>query len=636
MSNYFKDNADLAYYFERGIDWESLVRVTENNFKSPDGFKTTEEATEFYRQVAEMVGEFVAEQIPPIAAAVDAQGVHLENGEAKVPAELEALFCQIADLELHGLVTPRELGGQNAPMLLYYINAELFGRGDTSMMTHHGFHAGIAMAMLVLSMVEGTTEFDPERGVIKSTRFQKEIQEISSGKAWGCMDITEPDAGSDMAALKSYAEQDAAGNWFVTGQKIFITSGHGKYHFVIARTDRDPTTGLDGLGMFLVPTYHEDEDGNRTRVVTIDRLEEKLGHHGSATASLSFDRAPAELVGKPGDGFRYMLVLMNNARVGVGFESIGLMEAAYRKAIAYAEERKSMGKSIDRHEMIADYLDEMRTDIQAVRALAMTAGFHEEMGTKLERVLPNLTLDELEQQRLKQEAKHHQRIARRLTPLLKYIAAEKAVEHARRCIQIHGGNGYITEYGAEKLLRDAMVLPIYEGTSQIQSLMAMKDTLMGIIKSPQEFVRRVAQARWKALSARDPLERRVAKLSQLSLGVQQHLLARTAGAKFRALVGKPVSDWPSTLFDGWDPKRDFRFAMLHAERMCRVLVDEAIAEILLSQAKQDPERAEVLERFLDRAETRVRFLHDEVTTTGARLIESLSEADEPAAVGAAE
>ncbi|MCA9631863.1 MAG: acyl-CoA dehydrogenase family protein [Myxococcales bacterium] len=636
MANYFKDNADLAYYFERGIDWEPLVRVTENDFRSPDGFKSVEEATEFYRQVAEMVGEFVAEQIAPVASKIDEQGVLLEHGEAKVPPELEAIFGQLADLELHGLVTPRELGGQNAPMLLYYINAELFGRGDTSIMTHHGFHAGIAMAMLVLSMVEGTTEFDAEGGVIKATRFEEQIREISSGKAWGCMDITEPDAGSDMAALKAYAEQDEAGNWFVTGQKIFITSGHGKYHFVIARTDRDPASGLEGLGMFLVPTYDEDADGNRVRVVTIDRLEEKLGHHGSATASLSFDRAPAQLVGKPGDGFRYMLVLMNNARVGVGFESLGLMEAAYRKAIAYAEERRSMGKSIDRHEMIADYLDEMRTDIQAVRALAVTAGYHEEIATKLERVLPNLTPDELEQQRFKREAKQHQRIARRLTPLLKYIAAEKAVEHARRCIQIHGGNGYITEYGAEKLLRDAMVLPIYEGTSQIQSLMAMKDTLMGIIKSPQEFVRRVAQTRWKALSARDPLERRVAKLTQVSLGVQQHLLARTAGAKFRALVGKPVGEWPSTLFDGWDPKRDFRFAMLHAERLCRVLVDEAIAEILLAQAKQHPERAELLERFLDRAEPRARFLHDEVTTTGARLIESLEEAEPPAVVGAAE
>lgn len=146
----------------------------------------------------------------------------------------------------------------------------------------------------------------------------------------------------------------------------------------------------------------------------------------------------------------------------------------------------------------------------------------------------------------------------------------------------------------------------------------------------------MAQTRWKALSARDPLERRVAKLTQVSLGVQQHLLARTAGAKFRALVGKPVGEWPSTLFDGWDPKRDFRFAMLHAERLCRVLVDEAIAEILLAQAKQHPERAELLERFLDRAEPRARFLHDEVTTTGARLIESLEEAEPPAVVGAAE
>ena len=121
-------------------------------------------------------------------------------------------------------------------------------------------------------------------------------------------------------------------------------------------------------------------------------------------------------------------------------------------------------------------------------------------------------------------------MARRATPLLKYLAAEKAVEMARRCLQIHGGNGYMREFGAEKLLRDALVMPIYEGTSQIQALMAMKDTLTGILRAPQAFVKRAAQARWRALSARDGLERRVARLQQLSLGAQQHLVTRTRSA----------------------------------------------------------------------------------------------------------
>lgn len=636
MANFLHDNDDLLYYLDRGgLDWAPLVEATEFGYRTPDGFKDPAEALRFYREVGEMVGELAAEEVAPRAAAIDREGIAFEGGDAIFSAPLQEIFDKIKSLDLHGLCVPRELGGLNCPMLLYFISSEMLARGDVSVMAHHGFHGGIAMALLMFSLMEGSTRFDPETARIESTRFGEQIREIVRGEAWGCMDITEPNAGSDMAALRTVGEQDEAGNWFVSGQKIFITSGHARHHIVIARTEKpkdpsDPFAGLKGLSLFLVEAYDYDAQGNKRMRVAFDRIEHKLGHHGSVTAARTFERAPAQLIGKRGEGFKYMLMLMNNARLGVGFESIGLCEAALRLARGYAAERPSMGRTIDRHPMIADYLDEMQTDIQGLRALAMHGAMHEELAQKKKLVLENLssaqasdpTIDAL---RLRKEAREHATQARRVTPLLKYLAAEKAVEMARRCIQLHGGNGYMREYGAEKLLRDALVMPIYEGTSQIQSLMAMKDALGGILKNPQDFVRRVAQAKMRALSARDPLERRLARLQQLSLAARQHLVTRTAADKLRSLRGRPIAEWPRAVMSNWNPKRDFEFAMLHAERLTRLLADEAIAEILFEQARRHPERREVCERYLDRAEPRCRFLLDEIVSTGQRLLAKGSE-----------
>ena len=636
MGNFLKDNDDLNWYLDKGIDWDAIVQATELNKGSAEAFKTTAEAVAFYRDIASMVGEFSADEIAPHAAEIDREGVAHVNGEAVFPPRLEGIFKAIGALELHGMCLPRELGGMNAPMMLYFINSEIMGRADVSVMAHHGFHGGMAMAMLIFSALEGSSKFDATTGSIVDTRWKKQMQEIATGKAWGCMDITEPDAGSDMARLRAVGEQDAAGNWFVTGQKIFITSGHGKYHFVIARTEKaadpdDQVAGLNGLSMFLVPTYEDLPDGTRKRVVTLDRVEEKLGHHGSVTGALTFERAPAELVGKRGEGFKWMLLLMNNARLGVGFECVGLCESALRMAKAYAAERPSMGKTIDKHEMIADMLDEMEIDIVGIRALCMYGAWHEEIGQKKGLVArfgegrPDVDVKKLER-----EIAEHKTNARRVTPLLKYLGAEKAVEMARRCLQIHGGNGYMTEYGAEKLLRDALVMPIYEGTSQIQALMAMKDTLMGIMKNPQEFAKKVAQARWRSVTVRDALERRVARLQQISLSAQRVLITRTATDKMKGLRDKPVAEWRDELFKNWNPKRDFAYAMLHAEKLIRILCDEVIAELLLKQARKDPARRALLERHLERAEPRVRFLLDQINHTGERLLEQLAEGAEGA------
>ncbi len=633
MANFYLDNDDIRFYVERGIDWAPLVALVEQEFKLPDGHKTLEEALTFYKEVLELVGQFSAEEIAPRAADIDRTGLQLVDGEVVPPKALKQVFDLIKGLELHGLCVPRELGGMNGPSMLYMLNSELMARADVSTMTHFSFHGGMAMAMMLYSLMEGSTEIDRATGVIKKTRWQKEIAEIVAGKAWGCMDITEPAAGSDMAALRARGEQDAGGNWFVTGEKIFITSGHGKYHFVIARTEESGDGAFDGLkamSLFLVPAY-EDVGGQRVRHARVDRLEEKLGHHGSATAAIVFDRSPAQLVGKRGEGFKNMLFLMNNARLGVSFEALGLCEAAYRLAKEYAAGRPSMGKTIDRHELIADYLDEMQTDIQGIRALAVYGTWHEEMAQRLNIALEHkVEKGGLEAERLKKQFRSHQRRARRVTPLSKYLAAEKAVEMARRGLQIHGGVGYTKEYGAEKLLRDALVMPIYEGTSQIQSLMAMKDTLGAIIKNPQAFVKRAAQARWRSVSARDPLERRVARVQTLSKSAQQFLITRTATDKLRALGGRPLNEWPREFLKNWNPKRDFAYAMLHAERLTRLLADEAICEILLEQAEKHPERRELLARYLDRAEPRARALHDEITTTGERLLAKLAEREDAA------
>ncbi|MBX7097346.1 MAG: acyl-CoA dehydrogenase family protein [Myxococcaceae bacterium] len=632
MPNYFHDNDDLKFYFDEYLDWDALVRVTEFLHRSPDGFKSAAEAKPVYRALAETVGEFVANEVAPRAAVIDREGVHLEHGAVKTPRALDEVFEKIKELGLHGLNLPRELGvgGLNAPMTLYFINCELFARADVSVMAHHSFHGGIAMAMLLYSVIEGTTEIDPATARIVKTRWLNEIRELAAGEAWGSMDITEPDAGSDMAALRTVGEQDAQGNWFVTGQKIFLTSGHGKYHFVIARTEKavvsdDPMAGLKGLSMFLV----------RADASSLDRVEEKLGHHGSVTAARTFEKAPAELVGKRGEGFKYMLKLMNNARLGVGFECLGLSEAALRLAKAYAAERKSMGKTIDRHELVADMLDEMETDLQGLRALAMYGSVENELAEKKNLAQHFLKAEETElKAQLTRESKRHATRTRRVTPLLKYLAAEKAVEIARRALQLHGGNGYMQDYGAEKLLRDALVMPIYEGTSQIQSLMAMKDTLGGIIGNPQGFLRRLAQANWRSVSARDGLEKRVAKLQALSLAVQQQLVTRTAGDKFKSLKGVPLAQWPTAFLKDWNPKRDFAFAMLHAERLTRILADEAICEELLRQAQRFPKRRELLERYLERAEPRCRFLADEIATTGDRLLSTLKSREPTARASA--
>ncbi len=630
MANFYTENEDLRFYVEREIDWAPLTQLIEDDFTQEDGFENSDETVSFYEDVLDLVGKFSADEIDPYVADLDKMHPHLVDGIVQSPQRFNDILQQIADLGLHGLALPREFGGMNSALITYMMATELFSRSDVALSSHIGFHAGIAMALVVYAYEEGAFETN-EKGMLKSLRFQEEIEEILKGKAWGSMDITEPDAGSDMANLRTKAEQDEEGNWLVSGQKIFITSGHGKYHVVIAKTD--DRNSLDALSLFLVKAFEEDEKGNRTIFASVDRLEEKLGHHISATCSITYSKTPAQLIGKVGEGFRQMLLLMNNARISVGFECLGICESALRKTKRYADERRTFGKSIDKHEMIADYIDEMETDVRAMRALSMHAAYAEERSYRSKIYLKkHNAIDQKRKEAIEADVKKYARTSRRLTPLLKYFAAEKSVEIARRAIQIHGGSGFTTEYGVEKLLRDAMVMPIYEGTSQIQALMAMKDTLGRIFKNPQLFVKKLAQARFRALSLRDPREKAMAKIHLYSLQAQQHLIQKTAIDKFKNFRQLPITSWLENLTgQSWDPKKDFAPAMLHAEHLIKILIDEAVCEIFYEQGLKHEDRMEHFDKYIERAEPRCRYELDLIQTTGARLLSQLSTQVEAAA-----
>lgn len=618
MANYFTDNADLQFYMERYIDWNRLYELLET-VPHPDAPKSVDEAVSTYREVLELLGQFAADEVAPRAPIMDRKGTHMVDGKVVTSPEHEELFESFKEMGVYGSCMPRELGGMNLPGMVYLIMCELLARADVSTMTHFGFHAATALTMLSYSVHEGSTEFDGE-GRIVSTRWKKEIDEILAGDTWGSMDLTEPNAGSDLAALRARAVKDKQGEWRLTGNKIFITSGHGNYHFVLAKT-RDENS-LSALSLFLVPLQLE-KDGEVIRNAWVDRVEEKLGHHGSPTCSVIFDNSLGELVGKEGEGFKLMLKLMNHARLGVGVEGIGMCEAAYRAAKEYAEERTSMGSTLDKHPMIADYLDEMELTIKGIRAMAMEAAFAEEAKTHLElrehRLGSKVTLDP----NTKREIRRLARRVRHLTPLLKYMATEEAVRFARLAMQIHGGNGYTTDYAPERLLRDALVLPVYEGTSQIQALMALKDNLGAITKNPQRFLREMARVRLRSLRASDAVERDVYRLKSMALSAQQHIMWRVAKDKFSDALGGPLDKAFERFAKNWDPKRDFAYGLLHAENLIRILCDVAVAEILWTQAKAFPERRELAERWIELVEPRVRYHYDLIHTKGDRLLRRL-------------
>jgi len=461
MANFYTDNDDIRFLF-RHYKLKTLAEIMEGDFSASREWEwapsDADEAVENYDKVLEILGAVSGETIEPNAEEIDLQGNTLnEDGTVTRPKGMEENLKRLAQSQVMGFTLPHRFGGLNFPNLVYTISNEIVSRADASLMNIYGLQ-GIAETINAFASEE-----------LK----QKYLPGFSEGKYTGAMVLTEPDAGSDLQAVKTSAHvyQDESGQWYIRGVKRFITNGCGEVLLVLARSEPDRSGGL-GLSLFVC---------ERGPTVKIRRLENKLGIHGSPTCEIFFDNTPCELVGERQRGLvTYVMSLMNGARVGIAAQSIGIAEAAYRAARDYAASRKQFGTTIDTFPSVRDLLIEMKLDLEASRTLTYETCWwvDHENGAMRKLEFGEIT-DKTQKKALKQHEKKCKRLAGMLTPMCKYYASEMSNRVTYSAIQVLGGSGYMKDYPVERYARDARITSIYEGTSQLQIVAAVRGVCSG-------------------------------------------------------------------------------------------------------------------------------------------------------------
>jgi len=458
MANFYTDNDDIKFLFKH-INIGSLAKVIEDDFKYVSEFDhapaNEQEALTNYEMVLDSLGKLSGEFIAPRAEGVDRQGNTLnDDGSVSYADGICEDLDKLAKAQVMGLTLPHRFGGLNFPNLVYSIANEIVSRGDASLMNIFGLQ-GIA---------ETINSFACEE--IK----QHYLHDFSEGKVTGAMVLTEPDAGSDLQAIKLKAFQDNKGNWLLHGVKRFITNGCGEVLLVLARSEPDRSGGL-GLSLFVC---------DRGPTVHIRRLEDKLGIHGSPTCEIFFDNTPCQLIGERQRGLvTYVMALMNGARIGIAAQSMGIAEATYRIARDYAASRKQYGVAIESFPAVRDLVIDMKIAIEAGRSLLYETCRVVDIEVGLAKSEENSPKDKAKAKELKLEYRKYKRFAAMLTPMSKYFCSEMSNTVAYDAIQVLGGSGFMRDYACERHARDARITTIYEGTSQLQVVAAVRGVCSG-------------------------------------------------------------------------------------------------------------------------------------------------------------
>jgi len=459
MPNFFTENEDILFHFEN-LNIEEIVQIMENDYKESEIYNYAPtnyaDALENYKKVIEIAGDIAGNFIAPRAAEVDEQGNTVVDGKIKYAKGTEENLKQLSDAELMAIEFPRQYGGLNFPKTIYMFMVEMVSCADASLMNIFGLQ-DIAMTI---------NKFGDEE--LK----QKYLPKFSTGEFTGAMALTEPDAGSDLQAVKLQAYQDDNGNWFLRGVKRFITNGGSEVLLVLARSEAGTK---DGRGLSMFSCY-----GDET--VVVRRIENKLGIHGSPTAELQFNDTPAELVGKRKFGLiKYVMDLMNSARLGVSAQALGISQAAYNEALKYAKAREQFGQPIYNIPTVSNMLIDMRVTLETNRSLFYATSKWVDIRNQLEEKVERLKEAGIsftdENIRFKKASK----ICDLLTPMTKYVVTESSNKIAYDSLQIHGGAGYMKEFTVERLVRDARITNIYEGTSQLQIVGATGGTVNDIL-----------------------------------------------------------------------------------------------------------------------------------------------------------
>lgn len=452
MANFYTDNPDIQFLL-KNIDWSEVIRLREDNFadagKYTDAPATVEEALQNYESVLELAGEVAADYIEPRSASVDEQGCKLINGVVHYADETYNSLRDLTHADLMGMPLPRRFGGLNLPNFVSNLAIEIVSRADAGLMTIFGLQE-IAETIDLFANEEQKSAYLP--------RFAR-------GEVTGAMVLTEPDAGSDLQAVALRAVENPNGDGFLlNGVKRFISNGCGEVLLVLARSELH-RSGAAGLSMFLC---------EKGPTVKIRRLENKLGIKGSPTCEMQFMDTPAQLVGKRRRGLtHYVMSLMNGARIAIAAQATGIAEAAYRAAIAYADSREQFGKKIKQFAAVRDMLVDMRTMVEASRALNMETCYAVDVDKLLDHELEHTTLQGEAFDRLKEKRARYKRYAAMLTPMSKMYATEICQKVTHDSIQVHGGSGYMKDYPVERYYRDARITNIYEGTTQLQVVAAI-------------------------------------------------------------------------------------------------------------------------------------------------------------------
>ncbi|MFZ4395700.1 MAG: acyl-CoA dehydrogenase family protein [Kiritimatiellia bacterium] len=457
MANFYTDNEDIQFLF-RHMDLDRLSKLTEENYRFAGEFdfapSDAAEARDNYNRILTTIGEIVGERVALSAADTDTVGNQL-NADGSVtysPGISEALKL-LSQADVMGFTLPYRYGGLNCPQLLYTMSNDIVSRADAALMNLYGLQ-GIAETINNFASEEIKREYLPR---------------MASGEFTGAMVLTEPDAGSDLQAVKTRAYQDASGNWFIRGVKRFITNGCGEVLLVLARTEPEIADGR-GLSCLLV---------ERNPRVRVRRLEHKLGINGSPTCELVFDDCPAKLIGERQRGLiTYVMSLMNGARIGIAAQSLGIGEASCRVARDYARSRKQFNSAIDKFPSVRDLIVDMSLDLQAARAITYYAAFSVDLEMSTTNRLDSGKADAEETKRLRTDARKYKGHNKLLTPMAKYYASEMSMRTSNGAMAVLGGSGYMKDYAVERHLRDARITTIYEGTSQLQ-VVAMTAGVVG-------------------------------------------------------------------------------------------------------------------------------------------------------------
>ncbi len=454
MANFYIDNKDLQYHLSHPL-MKRIIELKERNFADAKEYdyapQDVEDALDSYRRVLEIVGDVCGEVIAANAESVDHEGPRVVNDHVEYASGTVRNIEALNAAGLGGMTLPRKYDGLNMPVTCFAMANEMVARAD----------AGFENIWGLQDCAETINEFASEE--IK----QRFLPRVSAGETCA-MDLTEPDAGSDLGAVMLKASWDeAAGVWRLNGCKRFITNGDGDISLVLARTE-EGTKDARGLSMLI----YDKRDGG----VKVRRIENKLGIKGSPTCELVFNNAPAVLVGDRKMGLiKYVMSLMNAARLGIAAQSTGLCEAAYREALKYAKEREQFGKAIYEFAAVREMLKNMEAKTLASRAMLYETARFVDIYKQLSHISHDRSLEAEE----RQEMKFYNRLADGFTPLAKMFASEYANEVAYDSIQIHGGSGYMKDYACERLYRDARIMNIYEGTTQLQVVAAINHVTKG-------------------------------------------------------------------------------------------------------------------------------------------------------------